>query len=106
MAGHATGFWHRPIQMNAFVLTPDSFHKKPERRFPILDLIPGFDGTGDIMVFLDGMSSGMDDVFADSANNGPWGTALVSELMLAIEWRFRAIGSAQTRFVGGHSSGG
>ncbi len=121
-----SAFWHRPIHMNAYVLTPDSFYKEPERRFPIIYWIPGFDGTGDIslarelawqrpmrtqhsqfiMVFLDGMFNGMDDVFADSANNGPWGTALVSELMPVIEWRFRAIGTPQTRFVGGHSSGG
>jgi len=45
-------------------------------------------------------------VFADSANNGPCGEALVKELIPEIEKRFRAIPHAYGRFVTGHSSGG
>jgi len=45
-------------------------------------------------------------VFANSANNGPVGDALVRELIPEIEKRFRAIPHAYGRFVTGHSSGG
>jgi hypothetical protein len=45
-------------------------------------------------------------VFADSANNGPCGRALVEEFIPALEKRFRAVGKPQGRFVTGHSSGG
>jgi S-formylglutathione hydrolase FrmB len=45
-------------------------------------------------------------VFADSANNGPCGKALIEELIPAIEKRFRGIGKPAARFVTGHSSGG
>ncbi|MFO0846439.1 MAG: alpha/beta hydrolase-fold protein, partial [Gemmataceae bacterium] len=45
-------------------------------------------------------------VFADSANNGPVGRALIEELIPAIESRFRAVGRPEARLVTGHSSGG
>jgi len=52
------------------------------------------------------MFRGGHDEFVDSATNGPWGTALTTELMPAIEAKYRAIGTPATRFVAGHSSGG
>jgi S-formylglutathione hydrolase FrmB len=45
-------------------------------------------------------------VFADSANNGPCGRALLEELIPYIELRYRGIGDGRARFVTGHSSGG
>ena len=45
-------------------------------------------------------------VFADSANNGPYGRTLIEELIPYLEAKYRGIGSGQTRFVTGHSSGG
>jgi len=45
-------------------------------------------------------------VFADSVNNGPVGTALVTELVPAIEKRFHAWAKPEGRFLTGHSSGG
>jgi S-formylglutathione hydrolase FrmB len=59
-----------------------------------------------IVVLLDGMFNGGHQEFADSANNGPWGTALTTEFIPKTEAHFRAIGTPQTRFVAGHSSGG
>jgi S-formylglutathione hydrolase FrmB len=44
-------------------------------------------------------------VFADSANNGPWGRMLIEELLPEIDRRFHAAGPA-TRHVTGISSGG
>jgi hypothetical protein len=44
--------------------------------------------------------------FANSANNGPVGDALVQELIPEIERRFRALPYPYGRFLAGHSSGG
>jgi len=45
-------------------------------------------------------------VFADSVNNGPVGTALVEELIPALEAEYGACGEPRGRFLTGHSSGG
>ena len=45
-------------------------------------------------------------VFADSANNGPVGKALIRELIPAFYKKFRGIPSPKARFLAGHSSGG
>jgi S-formylglutathione hydrolase FrmB len=45
-------------------------------------------------------------VFADSATNGPRGTALVEEFIPYIERTFPVIADARARLVNGHSSGG
>lgn len=45
-------------------------------------------------------------LFADSANNGPCGKALVEELIPALEKRFPLIAKPETRLLRGHSSGG
>jgi len=44
--------------------------------------------------------------FVDSAANGPWGTALVTELLPALEREFRLVSRPEARIVTGHSSGG
>ncbi|RZK93321.1 MAG: hypothetical protein EOO62_32150 [Hymenobacter sp.] len=59
-----------------------------------------------IKVFLDGKCPLGHSVYANnanSANNGPWGDALVSEFIPALEQRFRCNGA---RLLWGHSSGG
>lgn len=45
-------------------------------------------------------------VFADSANNGPWGRAFVEELIPALEQRFNLVAAPGGRFLTGVSSGG
>ena len=45
-------------------------------------------------------------LFADSANNGPCGKALVEELIPALEKKFPLIAKAEARLLRGHSSGG
>src|SRR3546814_8027326 len=44
--------------------------------------------------------------FADSANNGPWGAALTTEAIPALEAEYRMDARASGRFLNGHSSGG
>lgn len=45
-------------------------------------------------------------LFADSANNGPCGEALVKELIPALEAKFALVAEARARLLRGHSSGG
>ena len=44
--------------------------------------------------------------FADSVNNGPWGKALVSELIPYLEKKYRMDARPRGRLLTGHSSGG
>ncbi len=121
-----SAFWNQDVSIEAHVLLPDSYYKEPGRRYPVFYWIQGFGGVGEvsvsdgldwqrpmralheefITVFLNGMFNGGHQEFADSANNGPWGAALTTEFIPVAEAHLRAIGTAQTRFVGGHSSGG
>jgi hypothetical protein len=59
-----------------------------------------------IHVFLNAECPTGHHVFADSVNNGPWGTALVEEFVPWVEERYHAHGGASGRFLTGHSSGG
>lgn len=121
-----TQFFGAPVSISAHILLPDSYYKEPQRHYPILYWMPGFGWSGDIgtrelvrwqapmralhrefiLVFMDGLFDGIDPVFADSANTGPWGDAFVNGFVPATEQHFRAIGTPQTRFVAGISSGG
>ena len=61
---------------------------------------------GVIYVALNAHTSLGHHVFADSANNGPWGTALVEEFIPHLERQFRMDAKPSGRFLNGHSSGG
>jgi S-formylglutathione hydrolase FrmB len=114
-------FHGKPMRMRAGVVLPPSFAKEPERKYPIVYEITGFGGnhfmafgsagrkawdvagTEVIWVVLDANCRLGHHVFADSANNGPVGTALVKELIPHLEKKYRGNG---VRFTTGHSSGG
>jgi len=59
-----------------------------------------------IWVALDHSSPTGTTEFADSVNNGPWGEALVAEVMPALEAKYRMDARPSGRFLTGHSSGG
>lgn len=59
-----------------------------------------------VYVFLDASCPLGHHEFADSANNGPWGRALVEEFLPALEAKFGGVRPTSQRFVTGHSSGG
>lgn len=117
-------FHGRPIHLRAGVVLPESFAREPSRRYPVLYEIPGFGGdhfmafqsvqrpgvapagVEMIHVYLDPSCPLGHHVFADSENNGPYGQALVEELIPAIEKSYRALGAPAARLVTGHSSGG
>lgn len=119
-----TKFHGRPTRMRAGVVLPPSFTKEADRKYPVVYEIPGFGGdhfaafgaarrkawdlagTEAIWVVLDANCRLGHSVFADSANNGPVGTALVEELIPHIEKTYRGVGKPAARLVTGHSSGG
>lgn len=121
-SGLLSRFLRRRTFLRAAVVLPESYGGDPGRRFPVLYIVPGFGGTHRghrmaglyrgpgapemVRVVLDPSCATGHHVFADSANNGPCGRALIEELIPAIERRYRVRGTAAARFVTGHSSGG
>lgn len=117
-------FFNRPTFMEAAVVLPEGYDPNGSTSYPVIYSIPGFGGThwglsgretrrgtvrdGEkfIMVHLNPDCWTGHSVFADSANNGPWGKALTEKLIPHIEKQFKAVGKAGGRFVTGHSSGG
>ena len=120
-------FHGREFKLRAGVVLPEDYDEMPEKQYPTLYSVPGFGGDHAsawwmgrsrrggrreglslqmIRVYLDPKVPLGHSVFADSANNGPCGEALITELIPEIERRFRAIPHAYGRFVTGHSSGG
>ncbi len=116
-------FYDRPVSLRGSVVLPASYRDQPERRYPVIYTIPGFGGTHYqyreqpiaennpggiefIRVLLDPSCPLGHHVFADSANNGPVGTALVQEFIPALEEQYRCDARPEARFVTGHSSGG
>ncbi len=117
-------FHQRKVAVRGAVILPQSYYEQPQRRYPVIFTIPGFGGThfsGQrnepveesnpggvefIRVLLDPSTARGHHVFADSANNGPWGSALVKEFIPALDEKFRTIPEPSARFLTGHSSGG
>jgi hypothetical protein len=111
----------------AWVLTPPGYDPKARTTYPTVYTAGGFgtnhklDGqqlsqiwhlmeTGAIppmiWVALDFATPTGTTEFADSASNGPWGQALVGEVIPALEARYRMDAKPTGRFLTGHSSGG
>ncbi len=116
-------FHGRPIVMEAAVILPESYGTDGTDRYPALYIIPGFGSSHLQAVAFAARATGPDadrivkiglnplcrtghHVFADSANNGPWGEALVTELIPALEGEFHLAPHARGRFLTGGSSGG
>lgn len=122
-----SAFWGRPVNMRASVILPPGYDKEKSQKFPTVYGIHGYGGNHInalrrvpgmmkamaegkqpemIYVFLNAQCSLGHHVFADSANNGPWGTALVKEFIPYLEKQFRMDARPGGRFLTGHSSGG
>lgn len=117
-----TRFNGEETKVRAGVVLPENFKDDGSRRYPIIYSVTGFGGDHRaaasmrqyvppaaaehvILVVPDPKCYRGHSVFADSANNGPWGEMLVNELAPAIEEKYHAAGIDQ-RYVTGVSSGG
>lgn len=120
-------FWGRPIHIQAGVVLPPTYGTDPKTRFPTVYHLHGFGGDHRdawaqgpfigkgmtegrvapmIHVFLNSSCPGGAHQFADSVNNGPWGSALVGEFIPHLDKTFRTVAKPGARFLTGHSSGG
>ncbi|MFT4111533.1 alpha/beta hydrolase [Silvibacterium sp.] len=122
-----TRFFGWPVHMRAWVILPPGYAEHPNDRYLAAYWTHGFTGglayaksTGGmiyrrmaegkmppmIWVMLDESWATGTHEFADSANNGPWGTALTTEFIPNLESKYRMVGTVKGRFLNGHSSGG
>ncbi|QDV91108.1 Putative esterase [Phycisphaerae bacterium RAS2] len=116
-------FHKRDVYLRAVVELPKEYAEQADRRFPAVYVIPGFGGdhfqtavfagmmlrnpkTPFVRVSLDATCPLGHHVFADSDNNGPYGAALVEELIPWLEKEYRLIPEPTARLLTGHSSGG
>jgi S-formylglutathione hydrolase FrmB len=120
-------FSGRPIHMRGWVVTPPDYTAHRNVTFPTVYFTHGYGGDlrslvhtaayvhramadGSmppmIWVLLDESGPTGTHEFADGVNNGPWGEALVTELLPQLEKDWRMDARASGRFLNGHSSGG
>jgi len=123
-------FWGKEIRIKAAVLLPSVFYKNQDAKYPIRINIAGYGGrytraarmvragsdfekwwmSDDapqiINVFLDGYGPFGDCYQMDSENSGPYGVALTEELIPYIEKKYRAVGTPESRYLDGCSTGG
>lgn len=123
-----TRWWGHPIFLGATVLLPKDYDTHPDVRYPVnyvqdhfsLAAPEGFGRGGEfdrfwtaadtprfIYVTLQHPSPYYDDSYGvNSQNNGPYGDAIMQELIPAIETRFRVIREPWARMLTGGSTGG
>ncbi len=124
-------FHGREVKLRAGVVLPVGYSGEGDRRYPAVYEVPGFGGDHQgargvardrsrfdaktpggrlarnaFWIVLDPESPNGHTLFADSANNGPCGRALVEELIPAIEQKYRLESKPEARLLRGHSSGG
>ncbi len=124
-------FHHRDIALKAGVVLPIGYDAAATRLYSAVYEVPGFGSertdaapiasararlSGDgaearlarscFWIVLDPESGNGHTLFADSANNGPWGKALTTELIPALEARYHLKPDPFARLLRGHSSGG
>jgi len=120
-------WWDKPMHLKASVLLPYQYDSN--KIYPIRYNVAGYGGRYTrinrlldnkefmnwwdtdkapqiITVFLDGEGPFGDSYQMDSDNSGPYGKALIDELIPHIELKYRGTNSASTRFVDGCSTGG
>lgn len=122
-----TAFSGRPVHVRAWVITPPEYDERQKDRYPTVYWTHGFGGDLNgakffgatlldmmakrklppmIWVMLDESCPTGTHEFADSVNNGPWGTALATEYIPYLENKYRMDARPSGRFLQGHSSGG
>jgi enterochelin esterase-like enzyme len=122
-----TRFWGHPVKIRAWVILPPAYAAHKSEKFPVAYWTHGFGGDLEsglvsglriyermkagkmppmIWVMLDESLAQGTHEFADSVNDGPWGTALSTELIPQLESKYRMDAKPSGRLLNGHSSGG
>lgn len=116
-------FHGRDVYLQGAVTVPASYFERGDAHYPVIIEIPGFGGdhfynlktepvqeknshdVEFIRVMMDPRCALGHHVFANSANNGPYGDAFVYEFLPALDQAYRTEGTLG-RYLTGHSSGG
>ncbi len=119
-----SAFHKKDVYQQAAVVLPEGFDPTRKTAYPFLVDISGFggdhrshgrysrqggtrfEGVDFVVVVPDPNCRLGHHVFADSDNNGPVGTAFVTEFLPEIEKQFHCGGKRDFRLLTGHSSGG
>lgn len=123
-----SAWWGQPMYLGATVLLPKGYDAHPDVFYPVHYIhghfslrAPGGFGSGGefdrfwlaeetprfLYVTLQHPSPYYDDSYGvNSANNGPYGDAILQELIPEVERRFRAIREPWARLLSGGSTGG
>lgn len=122
-----SAWWKKPVQLKTSILLPAGYATQPTKSFPVRYNIAGYGGRYTrvnnlvrdsafmswwqspaapqiITIFLDGEGPFGDSYQVNSANQGPYGDALINELIPALEQTFRI--NPEQRYVDGCSTGG
>ena len=122
-------WWNKPTSINAAVLLPSGYSDNPTKKYPVCYSIGGYgsrymrvnriaqdstmqawwtskDAPQIITVFLDGYGQFGDSYQLNSENNGPYGTALIEEIIPEIDKTYRTEGIPDSRYTAGCSTGG
>jgi hypothetical protein len=109
-------FHGRPMEYRVGVVLPPNFDKE-EKKYALLIDIGGFGARFTsaafhapdprfVQLIPDGAGPFGDPYQVNSANNGPYGDALLKEVIPHIEKTYRCLGTPQSRFTTGASTGG
>ncbi len=109
-------FHGRPMVYRFAIVLPTNFATET-KHYPLVVHVGGF-GTRYasarrirpddrfVQILLDGAGPFGDPYQVNSANNGPYGDALVQEVIPAVEKAYRCVGTPKARFTTGGSTGG
>lgn len=119
-------WWGNEMRLKAAVILPKNYFENSTQKYAVRYNIAGYGGrytranhflrnmdwwTSDeapeiLNVYLDGEGPFGDSYQLNSENSGPYGTALIEELIPYIEKEFRGKATPESRFVEGCSTGG
>jgi enterochelin esterase-like enzyme len=125
-----TEFWGRPMEIGANILLPKGYDEHPDVRYPV-HYIQGHFPRGNVGRFSEDPNNAANKIWSsdnmprfiqvtiehacpyyddsygvNSENAGPYGDAIITELIPQIEKIFRAIGQPWARVLSGGSTGG
>lgn len=110
-------FHGRPMVYRVGVCLPPKFAEEPDRKYALVVHIGGFGSRYKsaaflrpdprfVQIFLDGAGPYGDPYQVNSANSGPYGDALTTEVIPFVEKTYRCLGTPRSRFTTGGSTGG
>ena len=119
-------FWNQSMSIDAKIILPLSYGFQEKKMYPLVLHFHGLGGTEfealkwkDAIHQAESKRSDLEMIhvfvrtsffaayhsFIDSECSGPWGTALITEFIPALERNYRISTDTKTRFLTGHSSG-